>query len=134
MLKHFFSVITVSLAIILTARSGKKSEEEYLSIATEHFNKEEYNLAIENYNYLLEHYPDGIKTPQAMFMIGYIYANNIENFDQARKYYTLFIEKYPEHELARSAQYELETMGQDINELSIFKKIEEESAKNEEVK
>lgn len=134
MLKHFFSVITVILAITLAACSGKKSEEEYLSIATEHFNKEEYNLAIENYNYLLENYPDGIKTPQATFMIGYIYANNIENFDQARKYYTLFIEKYPEHELARSAQYELETMGQDINELSIFKKIEEESAKNEEVK
>ena len=39
------------------------------------------------------------------------------------------MEKYPEHELVSSAKYELETLGKDINELDIFKNIEEKEKK-----
>ena len=38
---------------------------------------------------------------------------------------TLFIEKYPDHDLVASAKYELETLGKDISEQPIIKKIEE---------
>jgi hypothetical protein len=51
-------------------------------------------------------------------------ANSLENLEEAKKYYTLFVEKYPDHELADDAQYELNTLGQDINDLPIFKDIE----------
>ena len=134
MLKYLYSAVLVFLVFNFLACSEKKSEEEYFQTAQDFFNKEEFQSAIENYSKIIDHYPDGINAPKSLFMIAYIYANHIKNYEEAKKYYTMFIEKYPDHDLTRSAEYELETLGQDINELSIFKKIEEENAKSEKIK
>jgi TolA-binding protein len=104
--------------------SETKSEAEYFRIAYENYNQEKYEPAIKNFKKIIENYPKGENTPKATFMIGYIYANNIENYDAAKKYYEMFIEKYPNHDLADDAKYELETLGQDINDLPIFKDTE----------
>ena len=120
MVKKVFAILFSAFLFLFTACTS--SEEEYLRVATDHFNKEEYEKAIENYKAILNHYPDGTKAANATFMIAYTYANHVKQFDEAKKYYNLFLEKYPEHELASSAKYELEVMGKDINELPIFKK------------
>ena len=133
MLKYLFSVFLFILAFNFFACSEKKTEEEFFKTAQDFFSKEKFQLAIENYSKLIDNYPEGINAPKSLFMIAYIYANHIKNYEEAKKYYTLFIEKYPNHDLTRSAEYELETLGQDINELSIFKKIEEENAKSEKI-
>jgi TolA-binding protein len=100
-------------------------------LANEQYGKEAYADAIENFKLILEKYPDGETTAQSTFMLGFIYANSLENYEQAKKYYTLFIEKYPDHDLADDAQYELNNLGKDINDLPIFKdlKSEEQSSK-----
>jgi TolA-binding protein len=95
-------------------------------LANEQYGKEAYADAIETFKLILEKYPNGETTAQSTFMLGFIYANSLENFEQAKKYYTLFIEKYPDHELADDAQYELNNLGKDINDLPIFKDIKPE--------
>ena len=65
-------------------------------------------------------------------MLGFIYANSLENLEEAKKYYSLFIEKYPNHDLADDAQYELNNLGKDINELPFFKGMEAEEKGSEE--
>jgi len=116
------------LGLIMTACETKKTELEYFQVGYDFYNDQQPEKAIENFKKLLEYYPQGDKTASAMFMVGFIYANNLENYEEARIYYNKFIEKYPEHELVASARYELETLGKDINELDIFEKMNQDSA------
>jgi len=58
-----------------------------------------------------EKYPKNEQAPQSLFMAGFIYANELKNYDEATKIYKTFLEKYPDNELASSAQDELDNMG-----------------------
>jgi len=106
---------------LLMSCSETKTEEEYFALANEQYGQEAYADAIENFKIILEKYPQGKTTAKSTFMLGFINANSLENLEEAKKYYTLFVEKYPDHDLADDAQYELNTLGQDINDLPIFK-------------
>jgi hypothetical protein len=53
-------------------------------------------------------------------MIGYIYANHLKDFEKARNHYNQFLEKYPQHELTTSVQWEIDHLGKDISEIDIF--------------
>lgn len=116
-------IVVITLALVISC-SDSKSEEEYFDLANDQYSKGDFADAIENFKIILENYPDGTTTAKATFMIGFINANNLENLEEAKKYYTLFIEKYPDHDLADDAQYELNTLGQDVNELPIFKDLQ----------
>ena len=128
MLKRI-AFMALAASLIIACGESKTDEEiqnEYFQAAYDLFNKESYQGAIENFTKILEDYADGEFAPKSMFMVGYIHANHTRNLEEAKKYYTMFIEKYPDHELVSSAKYELETLGKDVNELEIFKKIEEQ--------
>lgn len=70
-----------------------------------------YKKAIHYYNELIEKFPNYSKTPEAIFMAGFISAENLKDYDQARLYYKKFLKAYPEHELASSVQAELDNLG-----------------------
>ncbi len=126
-MKNMISASIFLLSVIfLMACADKKTEEEYYKMAYDQYNDGKYEESIKNFSSILENYPDGEKSAKSMFMVGFICANHIDDLEKAKKFYTKFIETYPEHELASSAKYELDTLGKDINELDIFKKIEEE--------
>ena len=55
-------------------------------------------------------------------MSAFLYANEIGNLEFAREKYELFLEKYPEHEMAASAQPELDNLGISAEEI-LQKKI-----------
>ena len=59
-----------------------------------------------------------------------INANDLKNFEEAGKFYKKFIDKYPDHDLADDAQYELNNLGKDINELPMFQNIAQDSVAN----
>lgn len=65
----------------------------------------------------LELFPESERVPQMIFMMAFLYNNEIGNIDSARKYYELFAESWPDHELAPSAKFELETLGKGPEEL-----------------
>ncbi len=123
-----FLLILVA-GVFLFSCSDSKTETEYYKLAYDQYNEGKYAESIQNFISLIEKYPEGENTPNTMFMIGFINANHLEKYDEAKKYYNMFMEKYPDHELVSSAKYELETLGKDINELDIFKNIEEEEKK-----
>ena len=127
MRKKFVFGLSVIL-LLVGACSEKKSEKEYFDAGYEQYNKQNFEDAVNNFKLLVKYYPEGELAAKSIFMLGFINANHIENFDEARKYYTQFIEKYPDNELVDSAKYELETLGKSIDELPIFEKIEGDSA------
>lgn len=122
-------LISFVLMLVVFSCSKTLSEEEYYNAAKDAYTKENFKLAIDNFKNIVSHYPQGKRAAEASFMLGFINANDIKDYDAAKKYYEDFIKKYPKHELADDAQYELETLGKDINDLPIFKKLSGDSLK-----
>ncbi|HSL90057.1 MAG TPA: tetratricopeptide repeat protein [Ignavibacteriaceae bacterium] len=56
-------------------------------------------------------YPNSDHAPLALFMSGFIQANELADYQRATDTYNTFLEVYLEHELAVSAREELENMG-----------------------
>jgi outer membrane protein assembly factor BamD (BamD/ComL family) len=125
------TLIVLSVVMIMgIACSSKLSEAEYYKMATEAFNKEDYETSIKNFEYIIKYYPEGERASEALFMLGYINANNTMDLKKAEKYYKEFIEKYPDDELTDDAQYELKNLGKSVDELPIFQDAPEDSVSN----
>jgi TolA-binding protein len=72
---------------------------------------ESYKKAAELFISVSEKYSDSEQAPSSLFMAGFIYANDIKDFNKAKEIYNKFLKKYPGDELASSAKDELEFMG-----------------------
>jgi outer membrane protein assembly factor BamD (BamD/ComL family) len=77
----------------------------------------EIELAIADYRLYGERYPGGARAPLAMFLVGYMYNNELHNLDSAAAAYKRFLEKFPDDEMASSARFELNTLGKTPEEL-----------------
>jgi len=62
------------------------------------------------YRALLEEYPDSDVSPQAQFMVGFIYSEELKNYDEAEKAFRELLARYPKSELAQSAQWMVDHM------------------------
>ncbi len=124
-----YLVSLTALVILMLACSEKLTEQEYNSRAKKTYSKQNIDSTLINYKAMIKYYPQGEYHAEALFMLGFINANDLKNFDEAKKYYIEFTTKYPDHELADDAQYEIETLGKDINELPIFQNAIADSAK-----
>ena len=59
---------------------------------------------------------------KALFMLGYIYHNNLGNFSKAQKYYKTFLNQYKNTDLASSVIYELELIEKIIDDFDNINK------------
>jgi TolA-binding protein len=75
------------------------------------------------YKRVYSEYPKSKEAPKALFMVGFIQANEQGRFDSATVSYKLFLEKYPNDEMASSAKTELDNMGVPPKEI-IARKLE----------
>lgn len=112
----FLSLLTMIFLAGMSC-SSKMSEKELFDLATQYMEQENFEKAAEFYARVYKEYPDGENSAKALFMMGFLNANHLNNFDQAKVYYEDFLGKYPEHELAIAAQYEMENMGKSPDEL-----------------
>ena len=62
------------------------------------------------YRRLLQEYPDSEVSPQAQFMIGFIYSEELKNYDEAAQAFRALLKQYPKSELADSARWMIEHM------------------------
>jgi tetratricopeptide (TPR) repeat protein len=65
---------------------------------------------IEAYRKLLTEYPAADVSPQSQFMIGFIYSEEIKDYDKAEAAFKELIARWPKAELAPSAQWMIEHM------------------------
>ena len=91
----------------------------------------DYYLAIENFNYILNNSFSNALKPlnldiknsielkeKSLFMIGYIYHNHIGNLTLAQKFYTLFLDRYPNNELSSSVKYEIDIINRELQKFN----------------
>ena len=72
--------------------------------------------ALDNYKLFYEQHPDMQPSALSLFLVGYIYNNNLQLYDSARVFYEQFLQKFPGHDLAPTVKFELETLGKDPDE------------------
>jgi TolA-binding protein len=85
--------------------------------------EESLRKSAEIFKSIAEKYPKSEQAPSSLFMAGFIYANDIKDYDNAIKTYKLFLEKYPDNQLASSAKDEIDNMGLSPEQI-LKKKIE----------
>jgi len=80
---------------------------------------------IARYRELLREHPQSDVSAQAQFMIGFIYSEELRNYDEAEKEFRLLLQNYPKSELAASAQWMVEHMR--TEDAPSFLNLEEDS-------
>ena len=62
-------------------------------------------------------YPNSAKASESIFLCAFIYDTYLQKYDDARRYYKMFLKKYPNHPLAKDAQISLDNLGKTPDEL-----------------
>ncbi len=90
-------------------RSQPRTEEELFTLA------QETDDPLDRLNYYTElvfNYPEGDHAAEAQFMIGFIHAEELNNYGPARNAFERVLSEYPDSELVDSAQWMIENMGE----------------------
>ncbi|HRI47137.1 MAG: tetratricopeptide repeat protein [Ignavibacteriaceae bacterium] len=88
---------------------------------------ESFQKAVDYFDRVISKYENSQEAPLALFMKGFLLANELQKLDEATAAYKLFVTKYPNHELTKSAQDELDYMG--LSPEEILKKQSEVASK-----
>jgi TolA-binding protein len=110
---------------VLSGMGCKKgpSEQDLFNSAKTLQEQSDFKGAIAAYLDIVKKFPKSAQAPQCQFMVGYLYANHLKNIDLAKDAYRKFIKDYPEHQLVKDAQWELDHLGQDVNEIDELNKM-----------
>ena len=87
--------------------SQKKDVREMFKEAQEKGAPEERIAA---YRQLMAEYPESDVSPQAAFMLGFIYSEELKNYDEAEKAFRTLLARYPASDLAPSAMWMVDHM------------------------
>ncbi len=100
-----------------TADSANRTEtlkkldfKDFLLAAQYAVNRVRYQDAIAVYELALEAHPDDTAAYKPAFLAGFIASEDVKDFEKAKKFYTIVVEKFPTCELADDAQWMLENM------------------------
>jgi outer membrane protein assembly factor BamD (BamD/ComL family) len=72
---------------------------------------------IQLFDQLMTSYPDYEKVPTALFLKGFVYEDQLQDYDQAKLAYELFLQKYPDSEYADDAEMSLKNLGKTPEQL-----------------
>lgn len=64
-----------------------------------------------------EKYPESEEAPLALFQAGFLLDNALNNYDEAKKIYNLFLEKYPDNKNAVVVKQSLDILGLDPGDI-----------------
>jgi len=120
------STRTLLVLILMAAIAGCNrgpSQEQLFEKAKKAQEESNFPAAIQAYQEIVKHYPKSPQAAQCQFMVGYLYANHMKNLDLAREAYQTFLRNYPEDALVKDAQWELDHLGKDVNEIDELNKI-----------
>lgn len=108
-------LVVAASAIVLQACGGKPSRDALQEQLNHAQQARDSKAAVEAYESIARYYPEGEDGAKAQFMVGYLYANELNDTARARVAYEDFIERYAgkvDSALILSAKMELKTLGQ----------------------
>ncbi len=127
MRKSLYLILIFTIAAFIMSCGPKMDVGEMFAQANQLQKEGKYQEAVKFYDDLIKKFPQSKFSPQAQFMIGFIYANEFKDLDNAKAAYEKFLKNYPDHEMAKDAKWELEHLGKDINDIEDLTKSAESS-------
>ena len=96
---------------------SKEAPEMLLKAADLHRALREYNEAMDIFKKIETTYPDFDKLPHIIFLQGFVYENEMQQLPQAKARYEYFIERYPDHPLAKDVRFSIQNLGKTPEEI-----------------
>ena len=108
--KKYMETISILKSMIESDNSSKDDiSKSHFTIADILLNDfRNYQLAIIEFNKVLEISINNDYRKKSLFMVGYIYHNNLQQFSDALLVYEQFKNEYPNDELITSVDYEID--------------------------
>jgi len=83
------------------------------------------NKRIEYYLKLASLYPDHRYAPEALFMVGFIYSEELKDIVQARRVFERLVERYPDSDVVESARWMMKNMNKPHPRFDSFEEMKE---------
>ncbi|MCB0280164.1 MAG: hypothetical protein KDD94_11700 [Calditrichaeota bacterium] len=113
-------ILNVIVVIILLSGCSQNIDEinEQIKLEQEKGNKEVvYTL----YQKILDEFEGTDHYATALFQMAFMNSNEFSRLDLAKAQYEEFLKKFPNHELASSARFELKYIGMPVDEIPVIK-------------
>ena len=91
--------------------------QSYFLLAQTFYDLKNYKQAVKSYQNILSAPLENPIRKKTLFMIAYIYYNDLDMYTHSMKYYNIFKEEYPNDELIAAVEYELEQINDIINKI-----------------
>jgi tetratricopeptide (TPR) repeat protein len=111
------STIQVSQRILKEFPDGRFGGWARFALAESYRFKNQPREALDHYKLFVQKYHDMQPGALSLFLVGYIYSNDLHMNDSAKFYFEQFLVKYPNHELVPSVKFELESIGKSPQEV-----------------
>ena len=110
----------------VTAHPDDSMSSEYLFRAADISQGVHHDsLAVAYYQRICTNYPTSRKAAASLFMMAFVYQNNLSDNDKAKAAYTDFLGKYPEHQLAASAQGALQQLEMGLSDEELIRMFQQ---------
>ena len=127
-MRRVWRALAAVACIGLAVRCGTPlTEEELFQKAHDARTRGQFQESAELFTEFVERFPESENGPNALFLLGFITANELDQPERAARWYNEFISRYPDHELAKSVQWELDNLGKSPDELMNFLRTESDS-------
>ena len=70
--------------------------------------------AIAGFDWVIQYYPESNEAPMALFLKGFYFENHFNNKIEAENSYKLFLEKYPDHYLAKDVSLLIKNLSKTV--------------------
>lgn len=110
-------------SLCLLACKAGESEDQLYKRAMLAQEQSDFRGAITAYEEFVRRFPNSPDAPKCQFMIGYLYANHLNDLEHGKQAYEKFIRNYPEDKLIKDAQWELDHLGMDVNKIEELNKV-----------
>ncbi|MFN0150581.1 MAG: peptidyl-prolyl cis-trans isomerase [bacterium] len=107
-LKKKFGVEISSSGMQATAKSREEEAQSLFQRAQE---SQGWQERLDLYGEFMVKFPEHVRKPEALFMIGFIYAEELKDFAKAQETFNQLLKEHPDHKLAKDARFMLENLG-----------------------
>lgn len=115
--KNFYVAIEMYEEVVDKFTTSEYAESSLVRLSVIYNNDmKDARKAIDSYRRLYTLFPNSTQAPTMIFLAAFIYNNELHNIDSAKILYETFLQRYPEHELAASAKFEIQNLGKDPGE------------------
>ncbi len=127
-------LLVAAFNLIVSCGGASKTEDDVTQLLTQAQQlqqAEKYEDAVRIYRKIAREYPNTHQGANSQFMVGYIYANHMKDFEQAKIELNRFLDDYADSSdsgLVVGARFELQYMGMDIEEIPVLAGMEADTS------